>query len=53
MAPSGTELADLLGFQTSTIDRVQMRALFLLGGRIPLPGFNYSQTLEDGDGVVS
>lgn len=46
-------LADAAPVVTVAINRAQMRALFLLGGRIPLPGISYSQTLEDGDGVVS
>nr|WP_232843154.1 TadE family protein [Allopontixanthobacter confluentis] len=49
----GNALADAAPVVTVSINRAQMRALFLLGGRIPLPGFSYSQTLEDGDGVVS
>lgn len=46
-------LVDAAPVVTVAINRAQMRALFLLGGRIPLPGISYSQTLEDGDGVVS
>lgn len=49
----GNALADAAPIVTVSVDRAQLRALFLLGGRIPLPGFSYSQTLEDGDGVVS
>lgn len=49
----GNALADAAPVVTVSVNRAQMRALFLLGGRIPLPGFSYSQTLEDGDGVVS
>lgn len=50
---AGNALADAAPVVTVSINRAQMRALFLLGGRIPLPDFSYSQTLEDGDGVVS
>lgn len=49
----GNDLADAAPVVTVSVDRAQMRALFLLGGRIPLPGFSYSQTLEDGEGTVS
>jgi hypothetical protein len=49
----GNALADAAPIVTVSVNRAQMRALFLLGGRIPLPGFSYSQTLEDGDGIVS
>lgn len=50
---AGAALADAAPVVTVSVDRARMRALFLLGGSIPLPGFNYSQTLEDGDGVVA
>ncbi|WP_162935629.1 TadE/TadG family type IV pilus assembly protein [Tsuneonella amylolytica] len=49
----GNALADAAPVVTVAVDRARMRALFLLGGSIPLPGFSYSQTLEDGDGQVS
>jgi len=48
-----TPLADAAPVVTVAISRGQMRALMLLGGRIPLPDFSYSQTLEDGEGSVS
>ncbi len=49
----GNPLPDAAPIVTISVNRAQMRALFLLGGRIPLPSFSYSQTLEDGEGVVS
>lgn len=49
----GNDLSDAAPVVTVSVERPQMRALFLLGGRIPLPSFTYSQTLEDGDGSVS
>ena len=49
----GNPMADAAPVVTVSVNRAQMRALFLLGGRIPLPGFSYSQTLEDGEGAVS
>ena len=49
----GNDLADVAPTVTVSVDRPGMRTLLLLGGRIPLPGFSYSQTLEDGDGAVA
>lgn len=49
----GNDLADAAHIVTVSVNRPQMRALFLLGGRIPLPDFSYSQSLEDGQGAVS
>lgn len=49
----GADLADAAPIVTVMINRAQMRALMLLGGRIPLPEFSYSQTLEDGEGSAS
>lgn len=49
----GNDLSDAAPIVTVSIERAAIRALFLLGGRIPLPGFSYSQTLEDGDGTGS
>lgn len=49
----GNALADAAPIVTVRVQRAAIRALFLLGGRIPLPDFTYSQTLEDGDGAVS
>ena len=48
----GNALADAGPIVTMSINRARMRAVFLRGGRIPLPGFSYSQTLADGDGAV-
>lgn len=46
-------LADAAPVVTVGVTRAQIRTLLLLGGRIPLPDFRYSQTLEDGEGSVS
>jgi len=49
----GNDLADAAPVVTVSVNRAMLRMLFLLGGRVPLPDFSYSQTLEDGEGVVS
>lgn len=53
MAPMATRTAAAQDQAVGYFDKTIGRANHLLGGRIPLPGFSYSQTLEDGDGVVS
>ncbi|WP_095013110.1 TadE/TadG family type IV pilus assembly protein [Tsuneonella mangrovi] len=50
---SGAALSDAAPIVTVSVNRASVRAMLLLGGRIPLPGFHYSQTMEDGDGQVS
>lgn len=47
------DLSDIAPIVTVAVGQVTMRAMMLFGGGVELPGFNYSQTLEDGVGQVS
>lgn len=38
---------------TVQVQSLTLRLMLLLGGAVRLPGFSYSQTLEDGDGQVA
>lgn len=49
----GDALSDVSPIVTVEIDSLSMRAMLLFGGPVRLPGFSYSQTLEDGDGAVA
>jgi Flp pilus assembly protein TadG len=50
---SGDDLSDTAPIVTVGVTNTTMRMLFLLGGRVRLPSFSYSQTLEDGEGTVA
>lgn len=49
----GQPLPDVSPVVTVEVRSLTLRLMLLLGGRVRLPGFSYSQTLEDGDGVVA
>lgn len=49
----GLPLPDVSPVVTVEVKSLTLRLMLLLGGRVRLPGFSYSQTLEDGDGVVA
>lgn len=49
----GNPLSEVAPVVTVQVASVTFRTLILLGGRISLPAFSYSQTLEDGDGAVA
>jgi hypothetical protein len=50
---AGDPLSDVSPVVTVEVKSLTVRLMLLLGGRVRLPGFSYSQTLEDGDGVVA
>jgi hypothetical protein len=49
----GEAMSDVSPIVTVEIKSLSMRAMLLFGGPVRLPGFSYSQTLEDGDGAVA
>jgi hypothetical protein len=49
-ADGGVAIAPIV---TVSVKSLTLRLMLLLGGRVALPGFSYSQTLEDGDGAVA
>lgn len=50
---SGSPLSQIAPIVTVEVISFRFRAISLLGAGITLPGFRYSQTLEDGDGAVA
>lgn len=50
---AGAALGDVSPIVTVAVDSVRFRSMSLLGVGIRLPGFRYSQTLEDGDGAIA
>lgn len=50
---SGAPLSQIAPIVTVEVISFRFRSISLLGAGITLPGFRYSQTLEDGDGVVA
>jgi hypothetical protein len=49
----GNPLSDVAPIVTVAIESLDLRLLLLLGGEVTLPSFNYSLTLEDGDGAIA
>ena len=49
----GDKLSEISPVVTVEVASVRFRSMSLLGAGITLPGFRYSQTLEDGDGAVA
>lgn len=49
----GNALPDVAPLVTVEVRSITMRLMLLLGGRVSLPAFSYSQTLEDGDGTIA
>ena len=49
----GDPLGDMSPIVTVAVDSVRFRSMSLLGFGIQMPGFRYSQTLEDGDGAIA
>lgn len=47
------DLSDIAPIVTVEISRMQFRPTLIFGGGVNLPNFNYSQTLEDGDGAIA
>jgi hypothetical protein len=50
---AGADLSEVAPVVTVEVVSVPFRAMSLLGVGINLPGFRYSQTLEDGDGAIA
>lgn len=49
----GANLSDVAPIVTVEVRSITIRLMLLLGGRVRLPGFSYSLTLEDGDGTIA
>ena len=49
----GADLSEISPIVTVEVASFRFRSMSLLGAGIRLPGFRYSQTLEDGDGAVA
>lgn len=50
---AGNDLSEIAPIVTVEVTSFRFRSMSLLGLGITLPGFRYSQTLEDGDGAVA
>lgn len=50
---AGNDLPDVAPIVTVEVTSFSFRSMSLLGYGIRLPGFRYSQTLEDGDGAIA
>lgn len=53
MDGNGDPLSQISPIVTVQVSSLSLRAISLLGAGIRLPSFQYSQTLEDGDGAVA
>lgn len=49
----GNPLSEIVPVVTVEVNSFRFRSISLLGAGITLPGFRYSQTLEDGDGAIA